>query len=113
MVGDRIWLARFEGISMPSTNLDAILFDDFDELWQVRQAEDQRIENFAASITEEFLSSSIQYPNNSGRVCNDLVDLLVAHFFNHQTHHRGQIHDMTSQTKITPPSLDMHCIIRP
>jgi len=113
MVGDRIWLGRFEGKAMPSTNLDAILYNDFDELWQVRQAEDQRIENFAASLTGEFLSSSIQYTNNSGRVCNDPVDLLVAHFFNHQTHHRGQIHDMISQTEITPPSLDMHRIIRP
>lgn len=96
MVGDRIWLGRFEGKAMPSTNLDAILYNDFEELWQVRQAEDECIENFAAGLTEEFLSSTIQYTNNSGRVCNDPVDLLVGHFFNHQTHHRGQIHDLTS-----------------
>ena len=27
MVGDRIWLARFEGQSVPSTGLDAILYE--------------------------------------------------------------------------------------
>ncbi|MUL36106.1 DinB family protein [Gloeocapsopsis dulcis] len=113
MVGDRIWLGRFEGKAMPSTNLDAILYKDFDELRQVRQTEDERIKNFAAGLTEDFLSSTIQYKNNSGRVCNDPTNLLVAHFFNHQTHHRGQIHDMISQTKIAPPSLDMHRIIQP
>ncbi len=112
MIGDRIWLGRFEGKSIPSTNLDAILYKDFEELWQVRQAEDRQIENFAASLTEDFLSSTIQYTNNSGRVCNDPVDLLVAHFFNHQTHHRGQVHNMINQTEIAPPSLDMHRIIR-
>jgi len=32
MVGDRIWMARFEGGIVASTGLDAILHDDFDEL---------------------------------------------------------------------------------
>lgn len=98
---------------MPSTNLDAILYDDFEQLWQVRQTEDQRIENFVASLTEQFLNGTIEYVNNAGRVYNDPTNLLIAHFFNHQTHHRGQIHDMISQTEIAPPSLDMHRIIRP
>jgi uncharacterized damage-inducible protein DinB len=38
MVGDRIWLARFAGREMPSTGLDAILFDDFHELRAARPA---------------------------------------------------------------------------
>lgn len=113
MVGDRIWLTRFEGKQIPSTRLDAILYEDFDELRKARAAEDQRIKAFAAGLTEEFLGSTIQYVNNAGKICNDPVDLLVAHFFNHQTHHRGQIHDMITQTEIAPPSLDMHRIIRP
>ena len=113
MVGDRIWLTRFEGKQIPSTRLDAILYDDFDELREARVAEDQRIKTFAAGLTEEFLGSTIQYVNNAGNICNDPVDLLVAHFFNHQTHHRGQIHDMITQTEIAPPSLDLHRVIRP
>ncbi len=113
MVGDRIWLTRFEGKQIPSTGLDTILYEDFDELWQARVVEDERIETFAAALTDKFLDSTIQYVNNAGRIYTDPVNLLVAHFFNHQTHHRGQIHDMLSQTEIAPPSLDMHRIIRP
>ncbi|MEB3182063.1 MAG: DinB family protein [Nostocaceae cyanobacterium] len=113
MVGDRIWLTRFEGKQIPSTGLDMILYEEFDELWKARLAEDERIENFVRAMTQEFLCTEIQYVNNSGTVCQDPVDLLVAHFFNHQTHHRGQIHDMLSQTAVAPPSLDMHRIIRP
>jgi uncharacterized damage-inducible protein DinB len=37
----------------------------------------------------------------------------VLHFFNHQTHHRGQVHVMISQTDIAPPALDMHRILHP
>ena len=51
--------------------------------------------------------------NNQGNLYTDPVNLLLAHFFNHQTHHRGQIHDMLTQTEIVPPVLDMHRIVRP
>ena len=113
MIGDRIWLTRFEGGTIPSTGLDAILYEDFDALCAARIAQDDRIEAFAAGLTHEFLTRSIQYINNQGRHLDDPADLLVAHFFNHQTHHRGQIHDMLTQTDIAPPSLDMHRVIRP
>ncbi|MBD2017789.1 damage-inducible protein DinB [Microcoleus sp. FACHB-53] len=113
MVGDRIWLTRFEGGEIASTGLDAILYEDFDELREARIAEDQRIEAFASGLAEEFLASTITYRNNAGNIHTDPVNLLVAHFFNHQTHHRGQIHDMLTQTEIAPPVLDMHRVLRP
>lgn len=113
MVGDRIWLSRFEGKQIPSTRLNAILYEDFNQLRKARVLEDQRIETFAAGLTAEFLGGTIQYVNSAGKTCKDPVDLLLAHFFNHQTHHRGQIHDMITQTEIAPPSLDMHRVIRP
>jgi uncharacterized damage-inducible protein DinB len=113
MIGDRLWLTRFEGGTIPSTGLDAILYEDFDALWAARMAQDEHIETFAAGLTHAFLAQSIQYVNNQGRPLDDPAALLVAHFFNHQTHHRGQIHDMLTQTDVAPPSLDMHRVIRP
>ena len=113
MLGDRIWLTRFAGKQIPSTGLDAILYEDFNELWQARVAADQQIETFTAGLTPEFLGNNIQYVNNAGRVCTDPANVLIAHLFNHQTHHRGQIHDMITQTEVTPPSLDLHRLIRP
>lgn len=113
MVGDRIWMTRFEGGEIPSTGLDAILYEDFVQLREVRRSEDARIESFTSSIDSEFLSQTIRYKNNAGNIHEDPVTLLLAHLFNHQTHHRGQIHDMITQTNVRPPSLDMHRIIRP
>jgi uncharacterized damage-inducible protein DinB len=46
LVGDRIWLARFGGEGTPSTGLDAVLYEDFDELRRAREHEDERIEAF-------------------------------------------------------------------
>ncbi|MFB2892204.1 DinB family protein [Aerosakkonemataceae cyanobacterium BLCC-F50] len=113
MVGDRIWLTRFAGEEIPSTGLNAILYEDFDKLSAARTLEDERIEKFAAGLTQEFIKGTIKYVNNQGKLYEDPVELLITHFFNHQTHHRGQIHDMLTQTEIAPPVLDMHRVINP
>ena len=113
MVGDRIWLTRFAGDEVPSTGLDAILYEEFAELWHARQEDDERIEHFARQLTSEFLRPTIRYTNNAGNVHQDPTVILVAHFFNHQTHHRGQVHGLLSQTSVPPPSLDMHRLLLP
>ena len=111
MIGDRIWMGRFTGEEMSSQGLDAILYDEFEELRAARVLEDERITAFIDELDDDFLKGIITYKNNQGKIYRDPVNLLLAHFFNHQTHHRGQIHDMLTQTEITPPSLDMHRVI--
>ncbi len=80
---------------------------------QVREAEDENIKAFFANLDQNFLTQTIQYRNSAGNLHVDSVELLITHFFNHQTHHRGQVHDQLTQTSVKPPSLDMHRILRP
>ena len=96
-----------------SSGLDAILYDDFAALRRARIDEDAKIEALARSLNEAFLGRTIAYRNNEGRVFQDPAPLLVTHLFNHQTHHRGQIHDMLSQSPVPPPVLDLHRVLRP
>ncbi|MGB3404440.1 MAG: DinB family protein [Microcoleaceae cyanobacterium] len=112
LIGDRIWMSRFQGDETPSTELDAILYKSFLELWAARVLEDQKIEVFFSNLTVEFINQSIRYINSAGHSHEYPVQLLITHFFNHQTHHRGQVHNLLSQTPIVPPSLDMHRILR-
>jgi uncharacterized damage-inducible protein DinB len=113
LLGDRIWMARFEGCGFETPPLDSVLYEDFPALDEARRKEDARIESFLAGAGDEFFERSIEYRNSAGRVCNDPVRLLLAHMFNHQTHHRGQVHVMLSDVPVQPPSLDMHRVIRP
>ena len=114
LLGDRIWMSRFTGHGFTMTpGLDTVLYDDFPSLRAARESEDLRIEAFLADLTEAFLGKDFRYVNNAGNLCVDAAPLVLAHFFNHQTHHRGQVHVMLSQTGIKPPSLDMHRAIRP
>ena len=110
---DQIWMARFQGGQAPSTGLAEVLYEDFRELRAAREAEDDRIERFFGAVEEEFFEGAIHYVNNQARTMSDPVPLLVAHFFNHQTHHRGQIHAMLREAGVTGLILDMHRLIRP
>jgi uncharacterized damage-inducible protein DinB len=113
MVGDRNWMTRFEGGTVPSAHLDAILYDDFDELRAARGREDERIERFAAGLSEEFLAGEIAYLTHEGKPSRNPTRMLLAHLFNHETHHRGQVHDMLSQAGIATPVLDLPRVITP
>lgn len=113
LLGDRIWMARFEGGEAPSTNLDAILYEDFGALKRARSAEDARIEAYIDALAPGTLSRDISYVNNEGRRFRDPVAVLVAHLFNHQTHHRGQVTAMLAGTDAPYPVLDLHRVLIP
>jgi uncharacterized damage-inducible protein DinB len=113
LLGDRIWTSRFAGSGSTTPPLNSILFDTFAELHSARAAKDQEIEAFFAKVDTDFLKSRLSYTNSQGKDCVETVPAAVLHFFNHQTHHRGQVHVMISQTDVKPPSLDMHRILNP
>jgi uncharacterized damage-inducible protein DinB len=113
LLGDLIWMARFEGGTHPSSDLGAILHDDFAELRQARVAMDARIEVFFDRLPDGFEVRTLRYLNNSGFDTVDPVAVILPHFFNHQTHHRGQVHTLLAQLGRTPPVLDLHRLLRP
>ena len=113
LLGDRIWMARFEGKGHSTPPLNTILFDGFSGLRSARIEEDTRIEVFFEHLEADFLCRSIRYTNSQGKEYIEEAPVAVSHFFNHQTHHRGQVHVMLSQTRVPPPSLDLHRIVNP
>ncbi len=113
LLGDRIWMSRFAGRGNTTPPLNSILFDGFAELRSARAAQDEEIEAFFAKTDADFLQRQFPYTNNQGKAYVETALVAVLHFFNHQTHHRGQVHVMISQTDIKPPSLDMHRILNP
>jgi len=114
LLGDIIWMTRFQGGSYRSSDLDAELHSGFTELRAAREAMDARIIEFTRTrLDDALLDGTIVYVNNAGKRLEDPIAVLLPHLFNHQTHHRGQVHDMLSQTDVAPPSLDMHRVLIP
>ncbi len=98
VLADKVWLGRFEGIPFQVTSLAQELFENFLDLCYEREVTDLRIENWSTALTDELLASQLSYTsitNPAPRTCDYWV--AVTHFFNHQTHHRGQLTLLLSQ----------------
>jgi uncharacterized damage-inducible protein DinB len=112
LVGDRIWLARIMHKPNPKLTLDQILYGDLVALRVARQAEDDHIVNVVSGFAERSLDQKLAYANTAGQRQQTPLRFVLAHLFNHQTHHRGQVHGLLSQTGVAPPSLDLILYLR-
>ena len=92
VVADRIWLRRMTGEGPDPKRLNEIPYEDFAELRAAREAEDVRIIRYVDSLTEDAIAGALEYRTTSGKPHTQHLRAVLAHFFNHQTHHRGQVH---------------------
>ncbi|QIL91074.1 damage-inducible protein DinB [Microbulbifer sp. SH-1] len=109
LVGDTIWLKRFATHPSSRTSLreisvlpnpdslDQILFNDFAALTEHRVWLDSQIIHWIDTLTEADLDSVLSYRSTKGVPANKRFSSVILHFFNHQTHHRGQVSTLLSQ----------------
>jgi uncharacterized damage-inducible protein DinB len=108
--GDRMWMSRFAEVSRPRGGIpDSVsLYPDWNLLKIERASFDQTIVDWADSVDQAWLAADQTY--YSGAAKKDLTRprwLIVTHMFNHQTHHRGQIHCMLTQAGGKPHDTDL------
>jgi uncharacterized damage-inducible protein DinB len=108
LVADRIWMRRFTGSGEAPNRLDVILFEDLSALRAAREAEDARIVAYVDGLDEPTILGRFTYRTvtRPSEVEQQLAPALD-HFFNHQTHHRGQVHCLLTQMRGEAPSLDL------
>lgn len=101
LLADRIWMGRFTGEGFAFKTLRDELYADFDELRTARAREDERISEWVGSLTEADLERELSYMSAvNPKPRRYPLWFAVTHFFNHQTHHRGQITTLLSQQQI-------------
>lgn len=123
LVADTIWMKRFSGhparfpalaslenISDPES-LSAPLFTCFDDLVVARNDMDRRIIEFISQTSDNDYSVSLSYHNSRGASPRKRLGDLLLHFFNHQTHHRGQITTLLSQAGVDIGVTDLLALI--
>lgn len=109
LVADQVWLNRFSGNGPLPTALDQILYEDFEPLHAARTEEDQRIVAFVDGLTDEAIAGYFSYHplTDPDRHISQPLGPALAHFFNHHTHHRGQVHALLTRLTGEAPSLDL------
>ncbi|MDN3556862.1 DinB family protein [Halomonas maura] len=112
LVADTVWLKRFA--THPSclnslrdvaelqnpTSPDQIVFHDLGRLSEHRIWLDRNIINWVAELSEDDLGFILNYHSIEGFPAKKRYSSLVLHFFNHQTHHRGQVSTLLSQAGV-------------
>ena len=113
LVADRIWMGRLTGHDPGIKALNQILYGDLPGLRVAREAEDAQIIAFVDGLDEPGFNTTLRYKTLSGGEPQATpVRWVLAHMFNHQTHHRGQAHGLLSQTAVAPPPLDLIFYLR-
>jgi uncharacterized damage-inducible protein DinB len=108
LVTDLIWLSRFTGEGGAPERLDTILHEDLASLRAAREAQDRRILAYIDGLDDARLAGVIRYRRVS--TPEEFVQPLspaLDHWFNHQTHHRGQAHAILTGLAGRAPELDL------
>ena len=112
--GDRQWMSRFDDWPRPSNAIkesDRVI-DDFAELAATRRRADADISRWAAKVDDEWLDADlVWFSNAAGREIRAPKRLLVTHMFNHQTHHRGQVHAMLTAAGQQTGDTDLFLVV--
>jgi uncharacterized damage-inducible protein DinB len=112
--GDTTWMGRFDGWEKPPVGMkqSPAMIQDWAELKARRVAADQKIEAWAAGLTTENLAAPLTW--HSAIVARDVsmpLWIAVGHFFNHQTHHRGQAHALLTRAGAATGDTDVPWVL--
>lgn len=107
--GDTMWMSRFDGWAKPPVGpADAERWLDWDGLYAARTEADARISAWAARLTDADLGGELTwYSGILKREVSKPRWITVVHFFNHQTHHRGQVHALLTGFGMKPDDTDL------
>ncbi len=123
VIGDILWLKRFAshfpGLASLSplqevltpTSLDQPFCSSFAELTNLRASLDEIIINLCKELSPQELNAPLEYASTKGIKGKKLFGEVLLHFFNHQTHHRGQATTLFSQMGINVGATDLILLI--
>lgn len=100
--GDKSKVALLDGAGKPVAikSVNDVLTDDFSILWRWRRQLDENIVEFIEGLSERDIAQEINHTTADGVETRYSLTKVLTHFFNHQTHHRGQATTLLSQMNV-------------
>ena len=114
--GDTIWMSRFDGGGAPPlSGRESVRQCPTIAVWSAERFRmDGRIQEWARKLQAIDLTGDFEWRSDAvGRDVVKPIAMCVTHFFNHQTHHRGQVHAMLTATGATLPDTDLFLLPEP
>lgn len=124
VLADKMWLHRFASqetafaalptaaLALPEgSDYTSDLHPDWQDLRQTRDTLDEMIEQWVGEMTPDFLTSTMVYANTKGVQRAHPAWQALTHFFNHQTHHRGQVTTLLMQAGVDVGVTDLIALV--
>jgi len=112
--GDAQWMSRFDGWQRPATPIKQSdhFIEDWPELCAAREKGDADISRWAQKVDDTWLNADLTWFScAANREVTAPKRLLVTHFFNHQTHHRGQAHALITAAGQPTGDTDLFLVV--
>lgn len=112
--GDGTWMHRFDGWPKPEGGIGASLsrYADLPTLATARAQADAALLDWSGRVTQDWLNGELTWFSNATQSERTApLAMLVAHLFNHQTHHRGQVHAMLTAAGQATGDTDLFVVI--
>jgi uncharacterized damage-inducible protein DinB len=113
--GDQQWMSRFDNWPKPAVpqKQSATMIEDFAALRAQRETADADITAWANKLDQTTIDRDFTwYSGANKREMTRPYGVLITHFFNHQTHHRGQAHALLTARGIDPGETDLPWVIK-
>ncbi|HEY1934799.1 MAG TPA: DinB family protein [Acetobacteraceae bacterium] len=114
--GDSQWMSRFSDWPKPSVPIkqSATMIADFASLREQRATADADIIAWADRVDDAWIDQDLVWFSGAAqREMRRPRGFVVAHFFNHQTHHRGQVHALLTAHGVGTGDTDLMLIVDP
>ena len=124
VLADKMWLQRFarqgvafeafppELLTLPEgSDYISDLHPHWHDLKRTREALDAAIEAWVAEMPDDFLTRTMRYSNTKGVQRAHPMWQAMTHFFNHQTHHRGQVTTLLMQAGVDVGVTDLIALV--
>lgn len=110
LLADILYRQRLEKVPVTFTRLDEIVHDDFDALEQAHRENDRWYAETCAAMDPSVLEGEFSFKAvglDEDEYFSLPLRLCLTNLFQHQIHHRGQVHHMISHAGKDPPPVDV------
>lgn len=111
---DHMWMHRFDGWEKPEVGIPGSpdFTPDWEALHAARASTDHRIADWAERVTARWLEGDLTWHSGAtGTTMRRPIWMLVTHMFNHQTHHRGQVHALLTRLGQRTEATDLPWVV--
>ncbi len=108
LLADLLYRQRLENQPVTFTFLDEVLYEDFEELEAAHRSQDEWYVSFSQELAPSDLDGTMSFDTvETGEHFSLPLRTCLTNLFQHQIHHRGQIHHMISHAGHNPPPVDV------